>query len=276
VNRPVRFALLSCIAILAFQASAQTSAKAGAAAPTELRAGSLDVILLLDKSLSMAPFMAEAKAYAASKILGPILIPGDRIIVEAVYGRVDRLISLSIGSEADKAKAIRAVGAVKANGRYTDLGAALDAAKRDLDELGQPERPKYVLLITDERQEAPKGSPYQATDFKLKHPSLEYVKRVDLGKFRAITVGLQVKDKVDKTAPAVMELLMDPPLRGEAGGTSASGAQQGGAAAGVTASEKALPSWLLYGAAALLLIALAGLGVVLVVSKKKEKEKAGD
>jgi hypothetical protein len=274
VNRPERLALLACLAILAFQPSAQTPA---ASVTGEVRSGSLDVILLLDKSLSMAPYMAEAKAYAASKILGPILIPGDRLIVETVYGKVDRLISLSIGSEADKARAIRAVGAVKANGRFTDLGAALDAAKRDLDELGQPERPKYVLLITDERQEAPKGSPYQATDFKLKHPSLEYVKRLDLGKFRAITVGLQVKAKVDKTAPAVLELLLDPPIRGEAGGTAAAGPQQAGSAAGgATASEKALPAWLLYGAAALFVVALAGLGAVLVLSKRKQKEKISD
>ena len=33
--------------------------------------------------------------------------------------------------------------------RFTDLGAALDASKRDLEQLGDPERPKYVLLLTD-------------------------------------------------------------------------------------------------------------------------------
>lgn len=230
----------------------------------------------------MASCIEEAKSYAAAKVLGPILIPGDRLIVELVYGKVERLISLSIGSEEDKAKAIRAIRAVRANGRFTDLGAALDAAKRDLDELGQSNRPKYVLLITDERQEAPKGSPYQASDFKLKHPSLEYIKRVDLGKFRAITVGLQVGAKVEKTTPAVMELLMDPPVRagalqGEVGVADAAGSGRAGAGSGgSTASERALPSWLLYGAAALFVVALAGLAIVLAVSTKKKKEKKAD
>jgi hypothetical protein len=250
-----------------------------AQAGAEHRAGSLDVILLFDKSLSMASCINEAKDYAAGSVLGPILVAGDRLIIEEVYGRVDRLISIDIKSEADKAKAIRALRSIKANGRYTDLGAALDAAKKDLDELGQANRPKYVLLITDEKQEAPKGSPYQAPDHKLKHPSLEYIKRVDLGKFRAITVGLLVGAKVEKTAPQVMELLMDPPPRAEilTGTVSETGAspQKGGAAApgGATASERALPSWLFFGAGALFILALAGLTIVLVISRRKEKEK---
>ena len=221
----------------------------------------------------MAPFFEEAKAYAAGTVLGPVLIPGDRLIVETVYGRVDRLVTATIASEDDKAKAIRAIRSVKANGRFTDLGAALDAAKRDLDELGQPDRPKYVLLITDERQEAPSGSPYQAPDHKLKHPSLEYVKKTDLGKFRAITVGLQVGTKVSAVAPVVMRLLLDPPVRDATGGTGSDQKASGSAQGGATPSERALPAWLLYGAAAILIVALAGVAVVLLALKKKEKEE---
>jgi hypothetical protein len=293
-HRPLRLALLALFGIVALQAaSAQSGTQAPPAAKDqELRPGSLDVILLLDKSLSMAPFFEEVKAYAAGSVLGPILIPGDRLIVETVYGRVDRLLKVAIASEDDKAKAIRALRAVKADGHYTDLGAALDKAKLDLDELGQPDRPKYVLLLTDERQEAPKGSPYQASDYKLKHPALEYVKRIDLGKFRAITVGLQVGPKVSEATPVVMRLLMDPPVRDAMGGTGlggavgpqkASGSGGTGAAAagssaargGATASERALPAWLLYCAAAVLVVALAGLAVALVVLKRKEKDKSG-
>lgn len=288
-----RLALIACISIL-FLDPAMTqstpSSTTGAIAPAsamtggELRPGFLDLVLLFDKSLSMASCIDAAKAYVAGKVLGPILVPGDRLIVELVYGRVERLTALTIATEADKAAAVRAVRSIKANGRYTDLGAALDAAKKDLDELGQPERPKYVLLITDERQEAPKGSPYQATDYKLKHPSLEYIKRVDLGKFRVITVGLQVGAKVDKAAPAVMDLLSEPPPRelgapASAGGASTTTARGQGSVdgqGGSTAAERALPSWLLFGAAGLFLAALAGLAVVLVLlkSKRKAEEKA--
>ena len=292
MNRPERLALPLCIFLICFQTHAQTQAQAvapattgsagGASAPAaakETRVGGIDMILLLDKSLSMAPFFGEVKDYAAGKVLGPILIPGDRLIVELVYGKVKQLISLDIASEADKAKAIRAIRSVLADGRFTDLGAALDAAKRDLDQLGQTERPKYVLLLTDERQEAPKNSPYQATDYKLKHPSLEYVKRLDLGKFRAITVGLQVGAMVEKTAPTVLELLMDPPNRAESGQNGVAGSDQaknGSVGGAATASERALPSWLIYSAVGLLILALAGFAVVLVLSRKEKKGKVED
>jgi len=222
----------------------------------------------------MAPFFDEVKNYAAGNVLGEILIPGDRLIIETVYGKVDRLLSATISSEEDKAKVIRTLGEVKANGRFTDLGAALDAAKRDLVELGQPERPKYVLLITDERQEAPPSSPYQAPDYKLKHPSLAYIKRVDLGKFRAITVGLQVAAKVDAATPGVMQLLMDPPVR-DLGAVGAGTGNGGKTITGVgsTAAKRALPAWLLYGAAALLLVALVGVAFLLLLSKKKRQSE---
>jgi hypothetical protein len=282
-HRPQRLAFLVLLSLVSFQLlpaqsgkPAVTEAKGG-----EQRVGALDMVLLLDKSLSMAPFFDKAKAYAAGTMIGPILVPGDRLIVETVYGKVDRLITVTIASEDDKAKAIRTIRSVKANGRFTDLGAALDAAKRDLDELGKPERPKYVVLISDERQEAPKGSPYQAPDYKLKHPSLEYVKKVDLGKFRAITVGLQVGTKVSATAPVVMQLLMDPPVRtgttGGAGAVQDSSAAGGGAGqalgGGATQSERALPTWLFYGAAVILLLALAGLAVALLVLNRRKEEK---
>jgi hypothetical protein len=262
------------------------------------------MILLIDKSLSMASCIEEAKAYAAAKVIEPILVPGDRLIIEAVYGKVDRLLSMSIASEQDKATAIRSIRSLKADGRFTDLGAGLDAAKKDLDELGQPERPKYVLLISDERQEAPMGSPYVATDYKLKHPSLEYVKRVDLGQFHAITIGFQVGAKVEIAAPAMMELLKEAPVRegaaiggagrdgsgaASAGSAAKSSSQAGADSLGSTGSriggsmaatkdgaalERAIPAWLLYAVAALFAAALIGLALALALSKKKAKETA--
>jgi hypothetical protein len=257
---------------------AQTDTGSASGASRDERIGSLDVILLLDKSLSMAPYFSEAKEYAAGQVIGSILVPGDRLIVEAVYGKVDRLVKMDITSEADKAKAIREIRAVKANGRFTDLGNALDAAKKDLDELGKPERPKYVLMISDERQEAPAGSPYQAKDYKLNHPSLEYVKKIDLGKFRAIIVGLQVKDKVAQATPEVMKLLLEPPVRdaSSAAGTSASGTASGAASgtrssAAARAAMSAIPSWALMGAACLLVLAALGLALALLAARRNKK-----
>ena len=44
------------------------------------------MVILLDKSLSMSPFYDQAKAYVAGTLIGPILVPGDRLIVETFYG----------------------------------------------------------------------------------------------------------------------------------------------------------------------------------------------
>jgi hypothetical protein len=274
VVRPSRLILLLAFASAFSTIQAQSTTQ-------ETRVGSLDVVLLLDKSLSMAPYFSEAKEYAAGQVIGSILVPGDRLIVELVYGKVERLVSMDISSEADKAKAVRAIRAVKADGRFTDLGNALDAAKRDLDELGKPERPKYVLLVSDERQEAPTGSPYQAKDYKLKHPSLEYVKKIDLGKFRAIIVGLQVKDKVAQTAPEVMKLLLEPPVRdgsgiaraSTAGGSAAAAVSSAapGSSAAARAAMTAIPAWALMGAAGLLALAVIGVVLALLLARKNKK-----
>ena len=53
-----------------------TAAANATAAAGRSRPGSLDMILLLDKSLSMAPFFGKVKEYAAGEVLGPILMPG--------------------------------------------------------------------------------------------------------------------------------------------------------------------------------------------------------
>jgi hypothetical protein len=285
VNHGKRFGLVSVLilAVLPTTFAAQSAATSiSVSSGIEKRAGSIDMVLLLDKSLSMAPFFAEVKNYVAKAVIRPILEPGDRLIVETVYGRVDRLLSMTITSTDDVSKALRAIQSVKADGRFTDLGRALDVASRDLGELGKPEVPKYVLLITDERQEAPKDSPYQTKDYKLKHPSLAYIKRVDLGKFRAITVGLQVEAKVTAAAAQVMQLLAEPPVRGQGSlgsGSDAAASDQttpadrpkgtATASEGGSTTEKALPAWLLYGTGGILLAALAAILIVLVVLKKK-------
>lgn len=219
--------------ILLLPASGAAAQTAGGTIPvadssSEHRSAGLDVVILLDKSLSMAPFFSQVKAYVAGKVLEPILIPGDRLILDAFYGKVDRLYDGTIRSEADKAAAIRTLRAVKADGRFTDIGSALDAAQQDLNELGKPDRPKYVLLITDEQQEAPPESPYAVKNYRLDHPALQYVKRVDLGRFRAITVGFGVGAKVDAATPEVMKLLTEVPTDRMDGSSSGSSSATGG------------------------------------------------
>jgi len=319
VSRPQRFIPAAILLILAqaFVWASESPAPGASASPppanatgaSERLSGNLDCILLLDKSLSMAPFFDKVKSYVAGEVLGPILTPGDRLIVELVYGKVERLYSGEIGSEADKAAVIRSLRSVRADGSFTDLGSALDIAARDLDELGRPDRPKYVLLVSDERQEAPAGSKYRVSDYRLRHPSLEYVKRVDHGSFRAITIGLQVGAKVEAVSAEVMKTLSEPPSArsaqaGAATGTGAAstpsdgpaaegagsaasgGVGTPGPAAGAGAAARSSPSSaatfgrgipryaLLIGAVVLALAALV-LVLILLRGKRKSEEREG-
>jgi len=182
----------------------------------ENRPGTIDEIILVDKSLSMRATFGEVKNFAASDLISTLLVPGDRLIIEDFFGKVERLYGGTIRSEADKAEAIRKLESIVADGAYTDIGAALDKAESDLQELGNPDRPKYVVLLTDERQEAPPGSRYVSADYRLRHPALTYVRRIDKGAYREIIVGLDVGARVDQAAPGIMRLLDKPPSRSDA------------------------------------------------------------
>jgi hypothetical protein len=257
----------------------------------EARGGAtIDVVLLVDKSLSMRPAIAPLKKYVAGEVIGPLLVPGDRLIIETFYGKTDRLFAGTIRSEEDKARVVRSLNAIVADGRFTDIGAALDRAQADLAELGEPDKPKYVLLLTDERQEAPAGTKYYAADFKLRHPALQYVKRVDLGSFRAITVGFGVSERVEAQAGKVMQLLAEIPKRdgskypalpaGSDGGLD-SGREGAAATAadrpavGAKNADSRSKALVLSGSSVLFLIILAIIVIAVVRSKNRRKNDEG-
>jgi hypothetical protein len=258
----------------------------------EARGGAtIDVVLLVDKSLSMRPAIDPLKKYVAGDVIGPLLMPGDRLIIETFYGKTDRLFAGTIRSEEDKARVVRSLNGIVADGRFTDIGAALDRAQADLAELGEPDKPKYVLLLTDERQEAPAGTKYYAADFKLRHPALQYVKRVDLGSFRAITVGFGVGERVEAQAGKVMQLLAEIPKRdgskypalpaGSDGGLDSDRGREGATAAadrpavGSKSGGGQSRALVLGGSSVLFLIILAIIVIAVVRSKNRRKNDEG-
>ena len=257
----------------------------------ETRTANIDVILLLDKSLSMREAIGALKNYVAGEVVGPILMPGDRLIVETFYGSIDRLYAGTVRSEEDKAKIVRSLNGIVADGRFTDIGNALDRGEADIRELGEPDKPKYVLLLTDERQEAPKGTKYFSADFKVNHPALKYIKRQDMGSFRVITIGYDVEARIDANAGNVIHFLTEAPKR-DAGsfpalpegtsagldGDSAAGAK---AASGKNAAGTETPQahnsaiYWIAGGVLLLAIILAAIIIAVVKSKQKKQQEGG-
>jgi len=182
-------------------------------ASAESRSASVDFIVLMDTSLSMAEAIEDARQYAAGEIVGRLVEPGDWFALISFYGQSEIVWQGDIKGQEEISTLVRSLNGLKATGRYTDIGAALDYMDKLINTRGFPDRPKYILLLTDERQEAPKDSTYYSTDYSIEHPLLEYVKRLDMGTFRVITVGYGLAAQVEGQARTLMTTLSDPPDR---------------------------------------------------------------
>lgn len=179
----------------------------------ESRSTSVDFVLLVDTSLSMADSMEAARKYAAGEVIGRLVEPGDWVSIMRFYGKSEVVWQGDVTSQTDIATMVRSLNELKADGRYTDIGSALDSMDALLLERGRPERPKYILLLTDERQEAPKDSQYYSPTYTPHHRLLEYIKRVDMGSFRVITIGYGLSARIEVEARTLMTTLSEPPAR---------------------------------------------------------------
>jgi hypothetical protein len=178
---------------------------------SDVRTGSIDFIILMDTSLSMESSIEDAKRYAAGEIVGRLMELGDWVALVQFFGKSETIWKGEQASSTDIATMVRSLNMLQANGRFTDIGSALDFVDALVLERGHPERPKYILLLTDERQEAPKDTKYYSQDYSIHHPLLEYVKRVDMGSFRLITVGYGLAAKVEGNARSLVTTLASPP-----------------------------------------------------------------
>jgi len=197
--------------------------------PAESRSAGVDFVLLVDTSLSMADAIAGARQYAAGEILGRLVESGDWVAILKFYGDTEVVWQGDVERQSDIAAMVRSLNELRADGRFTDIGNALDAMDRLLLERGKPDRPKYILLLTDERQEAPKDSRYYSPDYRVEHPLLEYVKREDKGSFRVITIGYGLSARIEVEARTLMTTLSEPPQRSS---TALAGGEEAAAPAG--------------------------------------------
>jgi len=181
----------------------------------ESRSANVDFLLLMDTSLSMADAIDAARKYAAGEVIGRLVESGDWVSIIRFYGKSEVVWQGDVTSQDDIAAMVRSLNELKADGRFTDIGSALDSMEALLAERGKPDRPKYILLLTDERQEAPKDSQYYSPTYTPKHRLLEYVKRVDMGQFRVITIGYGLSARIEVEARSLMTTLSEPPVRSQ-------------------------------------------------------------
>lgn len=166
-------------------------ALAGAAGiSADVRTEPIDVIVALDKSLSMVEEIGAVVEYVNTYIIDQLLIPGDYFLVLAFYGKTEIPVAMRITGDADKQKAKQAVAALAANGRFTDIGNALDALGAELAKLPEQNRRKHLLLITDGIQEAPPASRYYSRDGKFTHEFLESTKTIQKQGWKIEILGI--------------------------------------------------------------------------------------
>ncbi len=150
---------------------------AGAAGAASHQTG-VDLILLLDRSGSMAESDPEDLSLTGARALVSMLEPDDRVAVIAFDTGARTVLPLSrVGSGGAAREALDAVGPPR--GRWTDIRGALEAASRALGGQTAGERRAAVVLFTDGRAETqPGGVPdgyYGAVDALVEQLALRAV-----------------------------------------------------------------------------------------------------
>jgi len=156
------------------------------------RKDNIDVIIALDKSLSMENKIGAVKSWVNSFIIDQLIIPGDFLTVVAFYGKADVIISQAIKDDADRKSAKAVISQLRGNGRFTDIGNALDVVKAQLADKEKDGREKYVLLLTDGIQEAPPSSKYYSKNGTFNHEFLANTKTIQQKGWKVMILGIGI------------------------------------------------------------------------------------
>jgi hypothetical protein len=156
----------------------------------DVRKDNIDVIIALDKSLSMEHKIGAVETWVNSYIIDQLLIPGDYLIVVTFYGQADVSISQQVTDDASKQSVKNIISQVKGDGRFTDIGNALDVLKAQIASRETDGREKYVLLLTDGIQEAPPTSKYYSKDGSFNHEFLTNTKTIQEMGWKVMILGI--------------------------------------------------------------------------------------
>jgi hypothetical protein len=173
----------------------------------------VDFIFLVDVSLSMVPGMEALKTFLIHDIINRFIKPGDWAAVIAFHRESQVVWEGEITSDAQKLSLVTSIKELEANRRLTDIGLALDSLNDLIIDRNQPEIPKYILLLTDEVQEAPPESRYHSNYFTIRHNLLNYIHKVDMDSFYAITIGYDLADRIESEIPGLVKTMRNPANR---------------------------------------------------------------
>jgi Mg-chelatase subunit ChlD len=151
----------------------------------------IDVSIALDKSLSMEEEIDAVKEYVNTHLVDELLIPGDFFLTVAFYGQTEIPVAVKINTDKDKERVKEIVGSLVADGRFTDIGNALDVLGSELEKASDTGRKKYLLLLTDGIQEAPPESRYYSpVKGEINHAFLENTKIIQQKGWKIHVLGV--------------------------------------------------------------------------------------
>lgn len=161
----------------------------------------VDIFLMIDKSQSMSePGKFESlHKWVRNTLITEMLIPEDWITVWEFYEEPHELQTLTIKNETDRKQLIRIIDSIIPDGRYTDIGRALDSIQISLNNRGRNNRYKILLLVTDLEQDAPWTSKYRGKQESFKSPYLVEARIIKHDNWYEITLDMDIQDKVVKT-----------------------------------------------------------------------------
>lgn len=136
----------------------------------------IDVFIVVDKSLSMVEEIDSVREYIRTSIVGNLLNPEDQLVLIAFYGNAEAVFMGAVDEDMSFARA--AVDEIEADGRFTDIGNALDTLWDTIPLVEIEGRRKYLLLITDGIQEPPPESKYYSTEVAFNHEFLKDAKEI--------------------------------------------------------------------------------------------------
>jgi hypothetical protein len=133
----------------------------------------VDILVALDKSLSMEEEIEAVKEYVSTHIVENLLQNGDFFLITAFYGEANVIVSDFVKGDEHKKQVNSVISSIEADGRFTDIGNALDELKEQVEKYSNTGRKKTLLLITDGKHEPPPGSKYYSKDGTYSHEYLE-------------------------------------------------------------------------------------------------------
>lgn len=170
----------------------------------------VDILLMIDKSLSMAEDgkFDSLRRWSRDHLVTQMLIPGDRISIWQFYGRSEMLLDRVIPPDGNTSEVVRKIETIVPDGEYTDIGLALDTIREAISGWEDTGRLRILYMLTDLKQEAPWSSRYAGVEDRYTSPYLAEARILEHENWYEITLDMDIQDRVAEETKRLYESII--------------------------------------------------------------------